>query len=366
MQTYHSSNRKRFTLRKSVLIPTLIMLMISALMMITVTYAWVSATDTRKANILEMGVDLTQNVFISANAVDLKSELTAEDIAAGYAGSKNVLSANKISTVSTACDFGNDGKYLEFYSGYADTGVTYLSKVPEPTTDTEYGQYYAYDVFFYAKAQSTLYLTANSSVTSRSNADTVAKASNAARVAFVNYGSSLVAEEALTLTTPIINRFTGYRQVTIDEEFSRFIEYYVLEGGVYYHKTVFSMDYAQLVADGLYVKDTDAVLSEAPLRIWEPNAAIHNDGTTGVREYMGVCAEGNLITNREIMTKSLPQNVLFNDTANLYCASTTQVAALAAGYNKIRIYIWLEGQDEDSTDAIKGQTLVTNLDFSVN
>ena len=37
---------------------------------------------------------------------------------------------------------------------------------------------------------------------------------------------------------------------------------------------------------------------------------------------------------------------------------------LKAGYNKVRVYIWIEGQDLDCDNSISGNTVSVNLQFT--
>ena len=74
-------------------------------------------------------------------------------------------------------------------------------------------------------------------------------------------------------------------------------------------------------------------------------------------------------------------NVLLNSTDSTYFADVTTVGSVAAGIpessyinafdvaegiTKVRIYMWIEGQDVDCEDHASGSSLTYNLQFSID
>lgn len=92
------------------------------------------------------------------------------------------------------------------------------------------------------------------------------------------------------------------------------------------------------------------------LTIWEPNATSHLDSlnATGKLGYKGVNNEGNSGTATIFTTDGV---ITINPDA------TAQILSLEAGINKVRIYIWMEGQDVDCINDASGGTFITNLKF---
>ena len=95
--------------------------------------------------------------------------------------------------------------------------------------------------------------------------------------------------------------------------------------------------------------------------IWEPNSTTHISEVkqTGKLSYNGVNAEGT-IANKDVTDTKLAAVTTFDLNSNDY-----RLFYLGAGFTKIRVYIWLEGQDADCLNVISGGGFTVNLAFEI-
>lgn len=123
----------------------------------------------------------------------------------------------------------------------------------------------------------------------------------------------------------------------------------------------------------------------AEVVVWEPNANLHTvaSGATGAVEYYGVKAESNKVNGeyvgfdqndtssdklQKVTTIKPAQYTEDNqETPEVEVAQETSEAAelfeIGAGYTKIRVYIWLEGQDVDCLNDVSDSQYQVNLKF---
>lgn len=107
------------------------------------------------------------------------------------------------------------------------------------------------------------------------------------------------------------------------------------------------------------LESTDTVV------IWEPNAlkrttAAINEGRADnvAIPVKGVNGAGPSYTNEDISTLKPTYNANWETTAQ------QELFTLGVGYNKIRVYIWLEGQDVDCLNEVSGGTIAVTLKFA--
>ena len=103
--------------------------------------------------------------------------------------------------------------------------------------------------------------------------------------------------------------------------------------------------------------------------IWEPNSTKRSTGAIN----QGDQSDGSNVAYKGL--KATFNGILLEDLGDSETAevstikdsdlATTPVVDLEAGYNKIRVYIWLEGQDVDCVNEIAGGTLKIKLNFKV-
>lgn len=352
------------TVAKGILLPSLMMLLVALLLFVSATYAWFSTRT--PYNIDELGIAAgasNNSLTVSADCENWYSDISRADIISGYEGARNVLPSNHIAPVSSSGQI--DGDALVFYSGtLTDNGVR-AARLSEPTQSSLSGNFYAYDLFFNSNVDATLLLDEGSSVRDTDRSATPISAS--ARVAFVNYGSAEDAETTRALSVPVENEFNaGYKPVGLDEFLDPHKDYYYdSEHG---HVLIKNYELTWDLFDGLrrennlFVLD-DSVINSTSVRIWEPNASLHTSSVTatGAIETRAVSAAGLIGDDN---TEVIADNVLFNDLFGLG-TDKTSVATVKKGYTKIRIYIWIEGQDADAINEASGRSFSVNLKFTL-
>ena len=323
-------NKKKLNLRSSLLV-----LLLIAILLIASTYAWFTANTVVTISTLNVHVEAKGGLQISADGINWKTVLSNEDIAPDtlttYSGNVNQIPT----TLEPVSTIGNvtEGKMDMFYgtvtaATVASDGIklgdfTLTTSQQEDKKGTD-GKYIVFDAFLKVDTNQPLSLTKNSGV----KADTASDdrgLKNAARVAFVP-----------------------------------------------------STDVA---ADGA---STDAIQGLVPggtAYIWEPNYDVHTAAavsaassiygktttTTGATplSYYGVKAA---------TTKPVPLNS--KDTASFAEVTpsiqtkeandeTKTVCNLSKGITKVRIYMWVEGQDVDCENNASGSDITYDVQFSI-
>ena len=96
-----------------------------------------------------------------------------------------------------------------------------------------------------------------------------------------------------------------------------------------------------------------------PVVIWEPNSTTRSQAYQNAygtakndteMDYEGIASVSGT-------TPTLAAVPTSNNTSNL------AICSLEAGYNRIRVYVWLEGQDVDCLNEISGGGFIVNLDL---
>ena len=306
--------------KKKALIPALAMALASVIALSGVTYAWFTAGTSATVDTMDLDVLAADGIEVSLDASDWDSTITAEDRAASIAGQGNVAYAYSANTnqfpttgikpISTAGNLKATGKtdQMELFDGdyYENADFEYVLRATakeDETSNGAYGDdYIAFDLFFNASKDMVVYLDATSAITEKmAEGQTLAYNTHlASRVAFIDMGAQTSAALSRADITPEVSTAT----------------------------------------------------------IWEPNAknhtysAIDNGAVAGeVKAYDGVSAAGD------------------DDTVGYTAVNTITEAnnveiALEQGVNKVRVYIWLEGQDIDCNNDISYGDFSTKLIFN--
>ncbi len=237
--------------------------------------------------------------------------------------------------VSTAGVVGEDGKFPMFY-GTVVTSTTENNNgeyIITATKETEVagteGKFIAFDLFFKVEKETPIFLVSGSGATTDDTTDTGIK--NASRIGFIYLGT---AEANAT------------------------------------------------------VADIQALNAAAasPAYIWEPNYDVHTDaGVANARDVYGItvgktggAALGYSGITAEIDTTKdiLLGKANATDNADKFKAVTPQyttvagftnyqsIFPLAKGVSKIRVYMWVEGQDVDCENSASGGNITFDLKIS--
>ena len=339
-------NIKRKTNVKS----SVLVLLLIAILLIASTYAWFTANTTVTISTLDVHVEATNGLQISADAINWKAVLEKAEITPGETLNANyAANINKIATtlapVSTIGTVTNDcmEMFLGTVKSNPTTGAFELSATqePAPTTTTRgtNGNFIVFDVFLKIDADTQVRLTESSNVVFKSQAegDTDRGLKNAARVGLVILGHA-----DTSATTSQMQALTGGAGL-----------------------------------DATYKK----------LYIWEPNYDAHTqagaNAATSIYGKSGVTAgTGNNALTYKGIKAAIPSGtpVALNETSGTYFGDVTpdiqtvagtraqkyDLMLLKAGVTKVRVYMWIEGQDVDCENTASGSDISFNLGFTID
>ncbi len=333
-----SKKKKQQKKKQRRLLLLLLLLVGSAALFGTTTYAWFTANKTVTVDPIDVNVEAKSGLQISADGQNWKSVLSNEDLTgvrATYSAAVNQIPST-IEPVSTAGVVGEDGKMKMFLGEVTtdDSGSWLLSStqsVEEHRTDA--GSFVAYDIFLRTETAGQIYLTTNSGVEFTDTDDTGIK--NATRVAFVVLGNTTSDD-----TIPNIQ---------------------ALNSG-----------------------------TSSPVTIWEPNADSHTSyGVANARDTYGIdtltagtgntpvaydgildefdTAAGVTIENANATSfathfQTVTPGIQTDDGFSEY----QPLISLSRGVTKVRVYMWIEGQDVDCENNASGGNVQFNIQMSTN
>ena len=317
----------------------LVLMFALGITLITSTYAWFTSNRIATVWLMDVKVAAQNGIEISANAVDWKTEIAIEDLEDAhltYPSSVNQL-PTILEPVSTIGEV--ESGYLKMFYGKVEnargssTDFTLRTiRVDEERGfgDVFDGKFLAFDIFLKTTTPTSLYLSNESGVTY--NGEESAGLENSMRFAFV------------------------------------------VEGNV---ETTSPVSITQLLRTN----------SRSDVYIWEPNynshteAAIENasnvygmniSAQSNPLPYEGVKAEipksaGVMInTANKANFPAYFDNVRVDYTTRVDFTDNIEIFSIGAGITKIRVYVWIEGQDVDCENeaAVGGMSL--NLQFTTN
>lgn len=323
--------------RKNNLRYSLLLLLLLLVFLIVSTYAWFTANQTVTISTLDVNVQTSNGLQISADAINWKTILQKEDItgaSATYASNVNQV-PEAMEPVSSAGVVDTGTGYMNMYYGMVNaledgTGYSLASDKETDTRGTT-GRYIAFDIFLRVDQSEDgsptipVYLTTGSNViTKEGSADKGLQ--NAARVAFIDEGN---------------------------------------------------------VADVGDSSAAQALKGGTTSIIWEPNYDVHTAaGVANAQEIYGI---STTTTNGSVLAYN-GMNAEFADTANVTLKNTADyvddgyfqavtptittakdfdtqqtLLNLKPGITKVRIYMWVEGQDVDCENNASG----TDISFNV-
>lgn len=292
-------------MKKRRILLALIMLIISGISLTTATYAWFTANRAVSVQEIDVKAQASGGIQISADAEKWSNEVTINELLAeGLVGKgiHNYIPDTALKPVTTVGVNNKTGAF-DFYLGELnDAG----DKVTLTSIADDSKNYVAFDLYFYSATPQTIEFNAGTQVVAK-NVDTPASAAtdtglkSSVRVGFLVQGNDPTA-------TPTTSR--------------------ALAGGVAKDQT-----------------------------IWEPNADIHTDYATnmlhasGIMTTYGGIAEGVAVGMTAANTtnfKAVDTGLKTSTQAQVYPSGT--IFSFLAGITKVRVYVWLEGQDIDNED----------------
>ncbi len=303
------------------------MLLLSAIVIATASYAWFTLGRNAMASDLDLKITKQgEGIQISANTNTFTDTLTFEDLngtattgfqapsedynffPAQVSPSSSKFSLSQLPVFFTG-GIDRATKTLESFASTSDDGVTIYGKsgAETPSTGKRAG-FYAFDVFINYTAtegEEAKVKVNQSAITVKDDESdgttAIAEATNAMRIGFVNCG--------------------------------------VVESGSTSHAT----------------SGTEAIIfaSNADARNTTPIASAGVSSTLGDDDYNVSSAQAGDIT------------IASGYDCAVDTGSEDATLTLQSGVNRVRVYVWMEGQDAACTDALQSQLVSANLVFSL-
>ncbi len=315
--------------RRKLLIP----LFFSSLLLMTTTFAWFSANRMVSIDSLNVHVQTDGGLEVSTNAIDWKQVVTVSDIMSArekYSGSVNQL-PYRMNPVSSGGNV-SDGK-LELFVGNATNSVDNFILVADRSMETEGfgeesdGNFIAFDVFFRVNSSKELYLDGSSKVEYTGDANSGIE--NATRIAFITEGSSA---DNPSISQSLNN---GLDVVIWEPNYDVHTEY-----GVSHARDVYGISTSLNGASRL---SYDGVTAVIPSNLNIPISSANAGTYPGLFKNVGIGIE-------------TPKNGGANQ----------KIADLQPSVTKMRIYMWIEGQDVDCEDNASYGDITFDLKFTIN
>lgn len=309
-------------------------LFFSFILFITTSYAWFSSNRVVSIDSLDVHVQADGGLEVSTDAINWKQVVTVQDIMDANQSYRNSVNQipHQLNPVSSGGTI--NGGRLELFKGQAtNTNSTDFILVAERSEETESfgedseGDFIAFDLFFRTTSNKELYISSNSQVTYLG--DTSKGIENATRVAFLNEGNSGDSAGAA-------QGLNGANKAYIWEpNYDTHTTY-----GVQNAQNIYGITTSQT---GGRLLPYDGVIREIPS---SSQVLLQN---------------ANSITYPELFRRV---NVDISTPKN---GSTNQkVFDLEPSITKVRVYMWLEGQDVDCEDNASYGDISFRLEFTTN
>ncbi|MBQ8784220.1 MAG: hypothetical protein IJZ57_10680 [Clostridia bacterium] len=321
------------TIKKRAFVSAIAMLIVSAIVLTSSTFAWFSMSKEATVESMDLTVSSPEGIQISANASAWTASLTVDQIFnetldetgkpaegssryAAYFGNNNLYPADLIPVSSAFRAADSSTGYVKFFKATLnDAAVAKVTAVTQSKDSQDAAGLIAFDLFFKVANETPVYFD-TSTFTDTSNS----KINSALRVAFTPLGNVAIGTDAATATA--LHTFTAGTS------------------NIFYE------------IDSLTRSDDAAALSIAEGALTTRGLKSDNGGNT-------LGTQNGVIDNTA--NTDVPNAKLVTDQS----ADSEKVFTLNAGITKMRVYIWVEGQDVDCLNSVAGAALTANLKFTI-
>lgn len=328
-----SSRKKKKEEKKRKLILIIFLFVFSLIILSSATYAWFSANKNALIDSIDINVATVNGIQISADAINWDNELTIDELHDASKTYRNALNQFPLTLYGVSTDGSVTNGTLNMYYGMVhedNNGNFYITSRQEHEIncvgdeECDGHHYVAFDIFVLATIPTDLVITSNSKMIDRENTDTGGQ--NAARIAFVYEGT---------------------------------------------------------VGDTASVSAAQNQLSGTKSIIWEPNYDVHTEGgIKNAQKFYGLSLSqtgGSLVPYVGI-NQEFTEEVPFGETKNsrYFTPMRPDIATtvgydknqdlmrIPAGVSKIRIYLWLEGEDVDFENKAADGKLRLDLELAMS
>lgn len=347
-------SKKNESKRKIDLKSAILLLLLLAVLLTATTYAWFTANKTVTVTDIDVNIAAQNGLQISANGVDWGATVTVDDLKTGYSAPGGTKDTNQLpSTMEPVSTIGDvsAGKMKMFYGELSPSGTTYALTAKEEATEQKgtTGKYVAFDIFLKVNQnEPTILLGENSHVIFKDNTDRGIQ--NAARVAFLKEGIS--AETAGQDTFVAQNGAESF--TTASQETT-----YIWEPNSDVHTAsavTYGNDTYKMAEHGITISTTGS----AVIPCYGINKAI-GTGVKLINAFYGKNLDtdpANELADFKLVTPSYSTPADYSSTSNPKTAFS-----LSKGVTKLRVYMWIEGQDVDCENSASGSNASFKLEF---
>lgn len=330
-------SKKKRKERKYRLFYLLLLLFVTAVSLSVSSYAWFTTNRLARVDLLDVNVRAQGGIEVSSDAVNWKAKININDLINArnnYSASLNQI-PKTLEPVSSAGNVNNG--LLELFYGVAEgnSNGNYVisasrSIEEEGFDENSDGIFIAFDLFFKTNENTRFYLTPESNITY--GGDESVGIENAMRVAFVNEGNVNSGSSAYTMQSLTTND----------------------NNNVYIWEPNYNSHTIGAIANAL---------NTYGLSISSDNEAILYDGI-----------KTNISKNLNILLNDAKESIYpnyFKGVNISYYTKTNfdknlEIFSLNKGVTKVRVYMWIEGQDVDCENNASVGNVSLNLQFSKN
>lgn len=297
------------TFKKRAFISAIAMLIVSAIVLTSATYAWFSMAKRVEVESMELNVTSPEGIQISANTSAFTTKLTVDDIKGesstrftAYEGNINNI-PETVKPSSSA--FATSGFLPKFFDG----SINDQGKMDVYARDDVGSGFVAFDLFIKVKAATTVKF-GSSTVTCEANPELP----TAMRIALVRCGTVAEKADAATIKS-------------------------VLPGNALGSKVIYELDASSHTAAATAL------------------------GASGVMETKGIQSAGLNIATNNPFTNTINGAAI---NATIATAASQATIAVNAGITRVRVYMWMEGNDVDCANDVAGATINFNLVLEID
>ena len=346
MEEKEKLRKERNKRRKYRLLILLLILFGTGTMLATSTYAWFTSNTNVSVETLKVNIEAKNGIQISADGTKWKSIVQKSDIIGAHNGNYTAA-VNQIpetlEPVSTA-GIPDENGYLPMYYGVVKTSASvanngeYILTATKTTemdnsartgAEPDSAKFIAFDLFFKVEADTPVYLVAGSGATTDDPVDTGIK--NASRIAFVNKGTTTAGDTLANIQA--------------------------LNTGASSAVTIWEQNYDVHTAAGVaHAKDVYGKTTTQTGGELIPYAGVIAPITEGDDILLGNATEEKDSTKFKTVTPAKATAKGFTNYVSLF--------TLTKGVTKMRIYMWVEGQDVDCENNASGGNISFDLKIS--
>lgn len=336
---------KKSNKRNSRLKYLIILLLLTAIIFGSSTYAWFTTNKTVTVSSIDINVQAVDGIQISVDGINWKSTITKAELLAAtttYSAAPNKI-PEQLEPVSTALTYDGTTGLLNMYYGDVKanetTGNYELYSVKNANTD-EKVHYIVFDVFLKTTTNiPNLYLTTDSGA---SYVGTSVGLENATRIAMIKQGNTTAGAATSTIQGLVTSSAS---------------DAYLWEPNYKSHTAASVSNAAAMY--GINTSTNPANNELIPYSgINAVIPTVDGEGTPVAGIPLADCTETD---NADYFLDVVPTY-----TTETGFASNLKVFGLSAGITKLRVYMWIEGQDIDCENNASGTDVQFDLKFTID